>query len=95
MSIDAASYRYYTGRAGVVLVNDPLSTIRDVAAAYDIRWLIVDGAEPVAAMAPIVGGERPDWVGAPVLDRVPVRGPAIRVYPVCLKPGDNRCEAVS
>jgi hypothetical protein len=95
MSIDAAGYRYYTGRGGVVLVNDPLATIRDVAAAYGIRWLIIDGDEPVGAVTPIVRGERPEWVGAPILERVPASGPAVRVYPVCLSVGDVRCEDAS
>jgi hypothetical protein len=95
MSIDAAGYRYYTGRGGVVLVNDPLPAIRDVAVAYGIRWLIVDGDAPVGSVAPIVRGERPDWVGSPVLERVPASGPAVRVYPVCLAAGDVRCEGPS
>jgi len=95
MSIDAAGYRYHTGRGGVVLVNDPLPTIRDVAAAYDIRWLIVDGGEPVGAVAPIVRGDRPDWVGAPILEHVPASGPSVRVYPVCLSGSDTRCEGSS
>ena len=95
MSIDAAAYRYHTGRGGVVLVKDPLPTIRDVAAAYGIRWLIVDGDEPVGAVAPIVRGDRPDWVGAPILEHVPASGPAVRVYPVCLSGSDTRCEGSS
>ena len=36
MSIDAAGFRYWTGRGGVVAANDPLDTIREVAEAYDI-----------------------------------------------------------
>jgi hypothetical protein len=92
MSIDAAGYRYHTGRAGVVLVNDPLPTIRDVAAAYDVRWLIVDGDEPVAATAPLARGERPAWVGPPILE---TEGVVIRVYPVCLSAGDLRCEGAA
>ena len=42
MSIDASGTRYWTGHGGVVLVNDPLDTIHDVATAYDIRWLVLD-----------------------------------------------------
>ena len=66
MSIDASSTKYWSGHGGVVLVNDPLETIRDVARAYDIRWLVLDKRESVAAAAPIVAGVRPAWVGAPV-----------------------------
>ena len=42
MSIDASGTQYWSGRGGVVLVNDPLDTIDDVARAYDIRWLVLD-----------------------------------------------------
>ena len=51
MSIDAASTKYWSGRGGVVLVNDPLETIRDVALAYDIRWLVLDKDDTVPAAA--------------------------------------------
>ena len=34
--------KYWTGHGGVVLVNDPLDTIHEVARAYDIRWLVLD-----------------------------------------------------
>jgi hypothetical protein len=67
LSIDAAGYKYYTGRGGVVLVNDPLETIRSVAEAYDIRWLILERADSVPAMEPVLAGRaRPVWIGAPV-----------------------------
>ena len=36
MSIDAAGTKYWTGHGGVVLVNDPIETIEEVARAYDI-----------------------------------------------------------
>jgi hypothetical protein len=69
MSIDAAGYRYATGRGGVVLVNDPLDTVAAVARAYDIRWLILERGDSVPAVEPIlVRGERPAWVGPPILE---------------------------
>ncbi len=37
MSIDAAGFKYFTGRGGVVTPDDPLETIEAVARAYDIR----------------------------------------------------------
>ena len=42
MSIDASGYRYWTGHPGVVLVNDPLDTVEQVARAYGIRWLVLE-----------------------------------------------------
>ncbi|HSL76192.1 MAG TPA: glycosyltransferase family 39 protein [Candidatus Limnocylindrales bacterium] len=68
MSIDAAGTKYWTGRGGVVLVNDPVATVESVARAYDIDWLVLDRADSVRSMAPVLdGGPRPDWLGAPVL----------------------------
>ena len=81
MSIDASGMRYWSGHGGVVLVNDPLETIADVARAYDIRWLVADADEGVGAVAPILAGtEHPTWLGAPILTQ---GGPArLAVYPV-------------
>lgn len=67
MSIDAAGYRYYADRPGVVLVNDPLDTIRDVADAYGIDWLILERDDGVAAVGPVLDGQRPDWLGEPIV----------------------------
>lgn len=68
MSIDAAGTKYWTGRGGVVLVNDPQPTIESVARAYDIDWLVLDRGDSVTSMAPILdGGPRPPWLGAPIL----------------------------
>jgi hypothetical protein len=67
MSIDAAGYRYATGRPGVVLVNDPLDTIHDVARAYGVRWLVLQRNEGVPAIAPILDGDVPDWLAPPIV----------------------------
>jgi hypothetical protein len=102
MSIDASGTRYWSGRGGVVLVNDPLSTIEQVARAYQIRWLILERADAVPAVAPILdGAPRPAWIGPPVASRpaVPSSGGAalpsgavdLAVYPVCVVPEDTRC----
>ena len=65
MSIDAAGTRYWTGRGGVVLVNDPLDTIHEVARAYDIRWLVLDRGDAVAAgRSDPRRRPRPAWLGA-------------------------------
>jgi Dolichyl-phosphate-mannose-protein mannosyltransferase len=81
MSIDASSTRYWSGHGGVVLVNDPLDTIHDVATAYDIRWLVLDRADAVSSVAPILdGGPRPTWLGEPILaEGSPTQ---LAVYPV-------------
>ncbi len=87
MSIDASGMRYWTGRGGVVLVNDPITTVEKVATAYGIRWLVLERAESVPAAAPILaGGPLPGWLGPPLMD-----GPDVVVYPVCTTSGDPRC----
>ena len=87
MSIDASGYRYWTGRGGVVLVNDPLATVEAVARAYDIRWLILEPGDSVPAAAEILlDDKRPAWVGAAITTRDDVS-----VYPVCLEASDPRC----
>ena len=87
MSIDASGYRYWSGRGGVVLVNDPLETVQEVAEAYDIRWLILERDDTVpAAESILVGHRRPGWVGPPILETEDVG-----VYPVCTEAGDPRC----
>ncbi len=89
MSIDASGTKYWTGHPGVVLVNDPLATVYQVAKAYDTRWLILQRGDTVPAAAQIlVDGIRPAWVGPPILDR-----PDVAVYPVCTAPSDTRCSA--
>ena len=89
MSIDASGHRYWTGHPGVVLVNDPLATVEEVARAYDIRWLVLERADSVpAAKEILLEGRRPAWVGPPVLD-----SPDVSVYPVCTTPADTRCAA--
>jgi hypothetical protein len=86
MSIDASGYRYWTGHPGVVLVNDPLDTVYAVAKAYDTRWLVLEKDDSVPAAAQILDGNRPAWVGAPILERADVS-----VYPMCTVPSDTRC----
>jgi hypothetical protein len=81
MSIDASGTRYWTGLGGVVLVNDPLGTVEDVARAYGIDWLVVDRDDSVPALAPLLdGAPRPGWLGSPVLSEGrPLR---LAVFPV-------------
>jgi hypothetical protein len=70
MSIDASGTKYWTGRGGVVLVNDPIETVEQVARAYDTRWLVLDGQDSVKAAAPILDDvSRPAWLGTPIVLR--------------------------
>lgn len=97
MSIDAAGFWYWTGRGGVVLVNDPLPTIERVARAYGIRWLALERDEAVPSVAPILAGERPAWVGPPAWTETGTdqatggRVTTAGLYPVCLDATDTRC----
>ena len=89
MSIDASGYRYWTGHPGVVLVNDPLDTVEQVARAYGIRWLVLEPKDSVETVREIlVDDRRPPWVGPPIL-----KTDGVAVYPVCLDAADPRCPA--
>jgi hypothetical protein len=94
MTIDAAGYKYFTGRPGVVSPDDPIEVIRDVAEGYDISWLIVERGAIVEALVPVlVDDDRPDWIGPPVFRIAATDGgaPVLALYPVCFASGDSRC----
>jgi hypothetical protein len=105
LSADPGGFEYFTGRGGVVTPNDSLAVIREVAADYDARWLVIERAHVVDPLIPILEGKtRPDWIGPPILS-VPYSGPAtgdaevdaapaLAIYPVCTAPGDDRCDGV-
>jgi multidrug efflux pump subunit AcrB len=82
MSIDASSTKYWTNHGGVVLVNDPIDTIEEVARAYGIAWLVLDAKDSVPAAAPILAGTRPSWVGPPLSTGIA----GLMVYPLELGP---------
>ena len=104
LSADPGGFEYFTGRGGVVTPNDSLEVIREVAADYGTRWLILERAHIVTPLAPILEMKpRPDWIGAPVFV-VPYTGPAtgdpavdaapaLAIYPICTVAGDQRCAA--
>ncbi|HEX5148113.1 MAG TPA: hypothetical protein VFW02_03450, partial [Candidatus Limnocylindrales bacterium] len=98
MTIDAAGFKYFTGRPGVVSPDESLDTIREVADAYDIRWLVVERAATVEALYPVLADDRrPDWIG-PAAFTVPSADggpPSLALYPVCFLPVDSRCQAVA
>jgi hypothetical protein len=102
LSADPAGFEYLTGRGGVVTPNDSLDVVREVAADYGIRWLVLERAHIVAPLAPVLEAKvRPSWIGSPIYVR-PYTGPrtgdstvdgapALAVYPVCVTVGDPRC----
>ena len=102
LSADPGGFKYFTGRGGVVTPNDSLEVIRQVAADYDIRWLVLERAHLVEPMFPVIESKaRPAWIGAPIFT-VPYNGPktgnpaadsapAMAIYPVCTRSDDVRC----
>jgi hypothetical protein len=98
MSVDAGGSKYFTGRPGVVTPDDPIETIRDVAAAYDIRWLVLERDGVVEALGPVLrADDRPAWIGPAAFtvaagDAGP---PTLALYPVCLRAGDDRCSVAA
>jgi hypothetical protein len=98
MTIDAAGYKYFTGRPGVVSPDDSLDTIRGVAEGYRIRWMIIERAGTVEALAPVIGDDRrPNWIGpAAFVVPAPDGGPPVlALYPTCFQPVDARCATVA
>jgi len=86
MAIDVSGYKYWTGHPGVVLVNDPVHAAEQVATAYGIRWLAVEQGDDVPLADALRAGDRPAWVGAPLLAT-----DQVSLYPVCTVPADTRC----
>ena len=67
MSADAGAYRYLSGHPGIVTPDDPLPIIEDALRLYRIRWLVLEQAHLVPALAPVLSGElRPTWLSAPI-----------------------------
>jgi hypothetical protein len=97
MSIDAAGYKYYTGRGGVVSPNDPIETIHEVATAYRIEWLIIEKGNTVPALGPVFDGtDRPAWIGPRLVGIPGADGQvAVGVYPICASATDRRCTVVA
>lgn len=94
LSIDAAGFKYWTGRPGVVTPDDPIETIEAVARAYDTRWLILERDDAARALAPVlVDDSRPAWIGAAVFSVPAPDGgaPRLTLYPVCTTSTDDRC----
>ena len=104
LSADPAGFKYFTGRGGVVTPNDSLEIIQEVAADYDIRWLVLERDHIVEPMYPVIESKsRPAWIGPPIFtvpdtgpksnDAAANAAPALAIYPICTRPGDTRCSA--
>ena len=102
LSADPGGFKYFTGRGGVVTPNDSLEVIRQVAADYDIRWLVLERAHLVEPMSPVIESKaRLPWIGAPIFtlpyngpktgDAAADSAPAMAIYPVCTRLDDVRC----
>jgi len=104
MSADPGAYHYLTGHPGIVTPNDDLTTIETVARLYDVRWLILERADIVPALAPVLAGDvAPMWLSAPVsvvgapaaatASTTPTFPPGWdgAVYAVCFAADDERC----
>jgi hypothetical protein len=102
LSADPGGFEYFTGHGGVVTPNDSLDVIREVAADYGTRWLVLERAHIVTPLIPILEMKpRPSWIGAPIYT-VPYTGPstgdpaadaapALAIFPICTTAGDTRC----
>jgi hypothetical protein len=82
----------------VVTPDDPIDTVEAVARAYQPRWLVLERADIVRALTPVLRGEgRPSWVGTPLFT-VPAEDggpPRLELYPVCLDAADRRCSTTA
>jgi hypothetical protein len=94
LSIDAAGMKYWTGRGGVVTPDDPIDVIESVARAYETRWLVLERNDAARALAPVLAGKRPDWIGPPAFTVPAADGglPTLALYPLCLGSNTAACQ---
>ncbi len=100
MSADPGAYWYRWDIAGVPTPYDPLAVVRQAAALYDVRWLVLEKDFIVPSLEPVLAGTvHPAWLSKPVAVVPPVPGatgpeaklPQAELFAVCLSPGDARC----
>ena len=92
MSADPAGWWYTTGRSGVMSPADPLPVVEQAAAAYDVRWLVLERSQIVPSLEPVLDGTtHPGWLSAPLITSSDGGQVAAALYAVCLTPGDTRC----
>jgi hypothetical protein len=106
MAADPGALNYLYGRPAIVTPDDPLPLIERAARLYGVRWLVLEQAQIVPSLVPVLRGElHPGWLSAP-LAVVPAHQPALAaagavdassepplaaLYAVCLEPADTRC----
>jgi len=92
MSADPAGWWYTTGRSGVMSPADPLPVVEQAAAAYDVRWLVLERSQIVPSLQPVLDGTaHPGWLSAPIVTASADGQVAAALYAVCITPGDARC----
>jgi Dolichyl-phosphate-mannose-protein mannosyltransferase len=94
LTIDAAGFKYFTGRGGVVTPNDSIDVIRSVARAYGTRWLVLERGRSVPALDPVLeGDDRPAWIGPASFTATASDSgqPLLTLHPVCVHEEDERC----
>lgn len=87
MSSDPGAYAFLAGRGGVVTPDDELPVIEDVLRAYGVRWLVVERAHAVPALAPFLDGDTGGrlWLWPRLISH------DAALFAVCLEPSDQRC----
>jgi hypothetical protein len=60
---------------------------------YGARWLVIERNDAAIALAPVLAGTRPGWIGPPAFSVPSADGglPRLALFPVCTTPGDVRC----
>ena len=105
MSADAGAYAYLAGHPGIVTPFDDLATIETAMRAYNVRWLVLERAQIVPALEPVLMNEsRPSWLSRPLAivggasaataSTGPVTTPIPdgAVFAVCFAADDTRCQ---
>jgi hypothetical protein len=92
MSADPAGWWYTSGRDGVMSPADPLPVVEQAAAAYDVRWLVLERSQIVPSLEPVLDGTaHPGWLSAPIVSSTQGGQVAAALYAVCFTPSDTRC----
>ena len=76
MAIDAAAWRYRSGRPVIVTPSEGMGALGCMAAIYGVRSVVLESAHFRAFDTMYSGADRPIWLGPPVTRD------AIKVYPV-------------
>jgi hypothetical protein len=106
MAADPGAINYLTGRQGLVTPDDDLDTIENLMRAFNVRWLVLEKAQIVPALEPVLAGTlSPEWLSPRPLAVVSATSPAVvtdgavpgyvpdgALYAVCFSADDTRCQ---